>query len=93
VKLASAPTGAAHVDRLVATPQGFQGAPVRISRASLRVLAGYAETFAPNGPIGHWRGGEADAAGIERRVVQPRCRGTGASGHVNRHRRALRWRA
>ena len=55
---------------------------MRISRASLRVLAGYAETFAPNGPIGRWRGGEADAAGIERRVVQPRCRGTGASGHV-----------
>ncbi len=37
---------------------------LRISRASLRILAGYAETFAPHGPIGSWQGGEANAAGV-----------------------------
>lgn len=36
---------------------------MRISRASLRILAGYAETFAPHGSIGRWQGGEANAAG------------------------------
>jgi hypothetical protein len=36
---------------------------VRISAASLRVLAGYAETFAPHGPIGRWQGGQPDASG------------------------------
>jgi hypothetical protein len=37
---------------------------VRISRASLQVLAGYAETFTPHGPIGQWQGGEKNAAGV-----------------------------
>jgi hypothetical protein len=37
---------------------------VRISKASLRVLAGYTETFEPHGPIGRWQGGLADAAGV-----------------------------
>jgi hypothetical protein len=37
---------------------------MRISKASLRVLAGYADTFAPHGPIGRWQGGEADVAGV-----------------------------
>jgi hypothetical protein len=37
---------------------------VRISKAGLRVLADYAETFEPHGPIGRWRGGQADAAGV-----------------------------
>lgn len=37
---------------------------MRISKASLRVLAGYAETFEPHGPIGRWQGGVADAAGV-----------------------------
>ena len=37
---------------------------MRISNASLRVLAGYAQTFAPHGPIGRWQGGDADAAGV-----------------------------
>jgi Family of unknown function (DUF6508) len=36
---------------------------VRISRKSLQVFAGYAETFAPHGPIGRWQGGEMNAAG------------------------------
>ncbi len=36
---------------------------MRISRASLHVLAGYAETFTPHGPIGQWQGGEKNAAG------------------------------
>jgi hypothetical protein len=34
---------------------------MRIPRASLRVLAGYSEALAPHGPIGRWRGGEAEA--------------------------------
>lgn len=37
---------------------------MRISKASLRILARYAEAFAPHGPIGVWRGGKADAAGV-----------------------------
>lgn len=37
---------------------------MRISKASLRVLAGYADTFEPHGPIGRWQGGQADAAGV-----------------------------
>lgn len=37
---------------------------MRISRASLRLLAGYSETFAPHGTIGRWQGGEANAAGV-----------------------------
>ena len=37
---------------------------MRISKASLRVLAGYAEALQPHGPIGRWRGGQADAAGV-----------------------------
>jgi hypothetical protein len=37
---------------------------VRISRASLRVLARYAETFDSHGPIGRLQGGETDAAGV-----------------------------
>ena len=37
---------------------------MRISRASLRALAGYAETFTPHGPIGQWQGGEQNAAGV-----------------------------
>jgi hypothetical protein len=36
---------------------------VRISNASLRILAGYADTFAPHGPIGRWRGGVAEPDG------------------------------
>jgi hypothetical protein len=36
---------------------------LRISKASLRILAGYAETFAPHGQVGRWQGGEADARG------------------------------
>lgn len=36
---------------------------MRISKAGLRTLAGYAETFEPHGPIGRWQGGEADATG------------------------------
>jgi Family of unknown function (DUF6508) len=38
---------------------------VRISRASLRILAGYAEAFAPNGAMGRRRGGEAERVGDE----------------------------
>ena len=30
----------------------------------MRILAGYAETFAAHGPIGRRQGGEADAAGV-----------------------------
>ena len=37
---------------------------MRIPKASLRILAGYAETFADHGHIGRWQGGEADAAGV-----------------------------
>jgi hypothetical protein len=37
---------------------------VRISRKSLQILANYAETFEPHGPIGRWQGGEANAAGV-----------------------------
>lgn len=37
---------------------------MRISTASLRVLAGYAETFGSHGAIGRWQGGEANAAGV-----------------------------
>lgn len=37
---------------------------MRIPNASLLILAGYAETLAPHGPIGRWQGGEADAAGV-----------------------------
>ncbi len=37
---------------------------MRISRKSLQVLAGYAETFTPHGPIGQWQGGERNAAGV-----------------------------
>ena len=37
---------------------------MRISRASLQALAGYAETFTPHGPIGQWQGGEKNAAGV-----------------------------
>ena len=37
---------------------------MRIPKASLRILAGYAGAFAPHGPIGRWRGGEADARGV-----------------------------
>jgi hypothetical protein len=37
---------------------------VRIPRKSLQLLAGYAETFEPHGPIGRWQGGEADADGV-----------------------------
>ena len=37
---------------------------MRISAASLRVLAGYADTFAPHGPIGRWQGGKKDASGV-----------------------------
>lgn len=37
---------------------------MRISKASLRILAGYAETLAPHGPIGRWQGGDANAAGV-----------------------------
>ncbi len=37
---------------------------MRISKASLRILAGYAQAFAPHGPIGRWAGGEGDAAGV-----------------------------
>lgn len=36
---------------------------MRISRKSLHILAGYADTFAPHGPIGRWRGGEKNAGG------------------------------
>jgi hypothetical protein len=39
---------------------------MRVSRASLQTLAGYASTFAAHGPIGQWRGGEADAGGVIR---------------------------
>lgn len=35
-----------------------------IPDASLRLLAGWAETFARRGPIGRWQGGERDAAGV-----------------------------
>ncbi len=38
--------------------------PVEISPASLRILAGWADTFARRGSIGHWEGGETDAAGV-----------------------------
>ena len=37
---------------------------MRIPKASLRILAGCAETLAPHGPIGSWQGGEPDAAGV-----------------------------
>lgn len=37
---------------------------MRISKTSLRVLAGYAETFESHGPIGRLQGGERDAAGV-----------------------------
>lgn len=37
---------------------------MRISKASLRVLAAYAAAFEPHGPIGRWQGGQADAAGV-----------------------------
>lgn len=37
---------------------------MRIPKTSLRVLAGYADTFEPHGPIGRWQGGQADAAGV-----------------------------
>lgn len=37
---------------------------MRISAASLRVLAGYVDTFSPHGPIGRWQGGEQDPAGV-----------------------------
>lgn len=37
---------------------------MRISRKSLQILADYAETFEPHGPIGRWQGGEANAAGV-----------------------------
>ncbi len=37
---------------------------MRISKPSLRILAGYADAFASHGPIGAWRGGEANAAGV-----------------------------
>lgn len=37
---------------------------MRISAASLRILAGWADVFARRGPIGRWQGGEADAAGV-----------------------------
>jgi hypothetical protein len=37
---------------------------VRISAASLRVLAGWADTFASGAPAGQWRGGDRDAAGV-----------------------------
>ena len=37
---------------------------MRISAASLRILAGWADTFAGRAPIGRWQGGEADAAGV-----------------------------
>lgn len=37
---------------------------MRIPKASLRVLAGYAQSFEPHGPIGRWQGGQADAAGV-----------------------------
>lgn len=37
---------------------------MRISKASLRVLAGYAETFKSHGPICRLQGGETDAAGV-----------------------------
>ena len=46
--------------RYVGQPAGN----VRISKASLRVLAGYAETFEWPGPIGRLQGGETDAAGV-----------------------------
>jgi len=36
---------------------------VRISTASLRILAGYAATFSAHGPIGRWQGGEREASG------------------------------
>ncbi len=37
---------------------------MRISAASLRILAGWADTFARPGPIGRWQGGERNAAGV-----------------------------
>ena len=37
---------------------------MRISKASLRVLAGYLKDFEPHGPIGRWQGGDADDAGV-----------------------------
>jgi hypothetical protein len=37
---------------------------VRISRASLQVLAGYAETFEPHRSIGRLHDGETDATGV-----------------------------
>lgn len=37
---------------------------MRISAASLRILAGWTDTFAGRGPIGRWQGGEPDAAGV-----------------------------
>lgn len=36
---------------------------MRISHASLRILAAYTDALAPHGSIGRWRGGEADSAG------------------------------
>lgn len=37
---------------------------MRVSRASLEVLAGYVPTFIAHGPIGRWQGGAADASGV-----------------------------
>jgi hypothetical protein len=37
---------------------------VRISPAGLRVLAGWADTFAARPPIGRWQGGETNADGV-----------------------------
>jgi hypothetical protein len=37
---------------------------VKVSAASLRVLAGWADAFAAGPSIGRWQGGEADAAGV-----------------------------
>ncbi len=34
-----------------------------IPKASLRILAGHAEAFAPHGPIGRWRGAAAEPDG------------------------------
>ncbi|MBI2776802.1 MAG: hypothetical protein HYX57_06030 [Chloroflexi bacterium] len=37
---------------------------MRIPKANLRLLAGYAQAFEPHGPIGRWQGGQADSAGV-----------------------------
>jgi hypothetical protein len=37
---------------------------VRISAASLRILAGWADTFGGRDPVGRWRGGEPDGDGV-----------------------------